>query len=465
MFFLSSSMVLSVFLSSLTACTKSKGPSNNLSPDITLNNSTIQGMQLPDVNDYLIIKYDSNGKQVWQNVEDFGEEDSSVSFNIDASGNSYIIGSNYNVKYDSNGKQVYFHTLINNNLSPGESVLDAQGNTYLIATSDTDGIKIYKYDNNGKQVWAKQYQYPGDLTTLPYGITLDNTGDIYVSGFTSTSADATDDKLLILKFDNQGNLLWSVKDDGLMQGNTAIGPVVDTNGNVYVTGYMLNAAVNSTSNNNYVENYDYVTVKYNAAGIKQWETYYNGPANGYDVPHDIKVDSSGNVIVTGEGDGLGNIREIATIKYNSDGKELWVSRYNGADDFGGTPSAMTVDNQGNIYITGRSFNRSSGDDYVTIKYDSDGQQLWADTYGGLGAGLLNEASVLFVDDNGNVYVTGDCGLDSEYVTYDTIKYGPDGNQLWVASYSKSDFIDIPDMLMVDALGNVYMIGRVAWYSK
>ena len=70
-----------------------------------------------------------------------------------------------------------------------------------------------------------------------------------------------------------------------------------------------------------------------------------------------------------------------------------------------------------------------------------------------------------MDDNGNVYVTGDCGLDSEYVTYDTIKYGPDGNQLWVASYSKSDFIDIPDMLMVDALGNVYMIGRVAWYSK
>jgi hypothetical protein len=56
-------------------------------------------------------------------------------------------------------------------------------------------------------------------------------------------------------------------------------------------------------------------------------------------------------------------------------------------------------------------------------------------------------------------------VDSQDVTYDTIKYSPDGNKLWVASYSKTNFIDRPDKLMVDALGNVYMIGRIASYSK
>jgi hypothetical protein len=70
-----------------------------------------------------------------------------------------------------------------------------------------------------------------------------------------------------------------------------------------------------------------------------------------------------------------------------------------------------------------------------------------------------------VDNIGNVYVTGECMVGSRDVTYDTIKYSPAGNQLWVASHGTTNFSDRPDKLMVDALGNVYMIGRIASYSK
>jgi hypothetical protein len=410
--------------------------------------STIPSLNLPDVNDYIITKYDSNGKTIWQNIEDFGEHDSSVSVNIDESGNSYIIGSNYDAKYDNNGKQVYFNALTNSNIVTSRSFIDAGDNIYLLATPSTSGINIYKYDKNGKQVWVNQYQYPGHLTTLPTGFTLDTNGNIYITGFTSDPSDAPNDRLLLLKYDNQGNLLWSVQDDGLMQGNTAIGPVVDNNGNIYVTGSILKPNGNSTTN------YTYVTVKYDTNGTKQWESDYT---TGFGSPTDIKVDPNGNIIVVGETSGL-NSPEIATIKYDSTGKQLWVSSYAS----GGIPSAMAIDSQGNIYITGTSL---SGTNYVTIKYDSNGYQQWDAQYAGKGTGLLNKASALFVDDNGNIYVTGECGLDSEYVTYDTIKYDDAGNQLWVTSYSKSDFIDKPDMLMVDALGNVYMIGRIANYSK
>ena len=427
------------------------------------------GMRFPDVNEFLIIKYDSNGGQIWQNIEDFGEKNTSVSLNLDESGNSYNINANYNVKYDNNGKQVYFNTLTNNTIMTPKSVLDAEGNIYVIAEPDTSGINVFKYDKNGKQVWAEQYQYPGDLITLPSGIRLDHAGNIYITGFTSTqgaaSSDSVENKLLILKFDNQGNLLSSMKDGGPMQGTSAIGPALDNNGNIYVTGFLVTNPVNPTSPGYYIENYEYVTVKYDAKGTKQWENYYHGPVNDADIPHDIKVDSGGNVIVTGESGGLGNIPEIATIKYDTDGKELWVNRYDENNGRGGTPSAMTIDDQGNIYITGRSFNNSLGDNYITIKYDSSGRQLWDAMYDGTGNGFINEANALFVDNNGNVYVTGKCGQDSQYVTYDTIKYSPDGNKLWVASYSKTNFIDRPDKLMVDALGNVYLIGRIASYSK
>ena len=445
LFFISAVLVLVISLSGLTSCA-----SSNVSPSEPI------GMRFPDVHDVLIIKYGSKGDQVWQNVEDLGEKDAYVPLNLDKSGNSYIIGSNYNVKYDSNGKQAYSNTFKDNNITAYSSVLDEQGNIYLTGYSNAGEIYLFRYDNNGNQIWAKHYKYPGNFDTRPSGITLDEAGNVYITGSTFINAEVPDNnKLLIIKFDNNGNLLWSVKDGGLLQGNTTIGPVVDTSGNVYVTGFTQNAT-----------SYNYVTVKYDTRGTKQWETYYDGPASGYDVPHDLKVDSNGNVIVTGESDGLGNIREIATIKYDSGGTELWVSRYVGTNGCGGTPSALTIDSQGNIYITGRSFNGASGgDDYVTIKYDSSGQQLWDARYGGMGTGGLNEASALFVDDTGNVYITGQCSLDSQYVTYDTVKYGPDGNKLWVARYSKTSFVDRPDKLMVSALGNVYLIGRVSHYSN
>lgn len=459
--FISAGLTLVLFLSSLTACARSNFPPNDLSQGTTQSSSsTPPGMRFPDIHDFLIIKYNSKGDQIWKNLEDLKEKDIYVPLNLDESGNSYVLGSNYNIKYDSNGKQTYFNTFTNRNIRAYASALDEQGNIYLVSYSNAgDEIIVSKYDNKGRQVWAENYQYAGNIVNMPSGITLDKSGNVYVAGFTSISKDVTESKLLILKFDNRGNLLWAVRDAGLLQGNTTIGPVVDTSGNVYVTGFASNTTGNSTSN------YDYVTVKYDTEGTKQWEDYYNGPVNGYDVPHDLKVDSNGDVIVTGESDGPGNIREIATIKYDSDGRELWVSRYSGTNGFGGTPSVLAIDDKGNIYITGRAFNLTSGDDYITIKYDSDGRQLWDARYDGTGKGLLNEASALFVDDKGNVYVTGVCGLDSQYVTYDTVKYSPNGDKLWVAKFSKANLGDIPDKLIVDALGNVYLIGRVSYYSN
>src|SRR5215470_9710686 len=65
------------------------------------------------------------------------------------------------------------------------------------------------------------------------------------------------------------------------------GMVVDSSGNVYVTGY--------TSIPDYSA---YVTVKYNASGEEEWSAGYN-PPNGSSSAAAIAVDHSGNVYVTG----------------------------------------------------------------------------------------------------------------------------------------------------------------------
>ena len=96
--------------------------------------------------------------------------------------------------------------------------------------------------------------------------------------------------------------------------------VVDNSGNVYITGYSFSAA-----NNN-----DYITIKYNTNGVRQWVARYDGPGKNNDVPAAIFVDNAGNVYVTGSSNQLTGYfinNDVATIKYSPQGVQLWVSRY------------------------------------------------------------------------------------------------------------------------------------------
>jgi hypothetical protein len=426
----------------LTACSI---PSQNSS------NSPLPGLQLPDRRGQLIIKYDSSGNEVWMQRYNQAEEDINLVIDLDNSGNAYITGSSSNVKYDSDGKQLYNNALPNSNTWVRAATLDSAGNIYVTGTDSTKSSKIitFKYNSNGQQVWAKSYQYPGSKFNMPSAITLDKSGNLIITG--DFSSNVTESKLLILKYNSQGNLFWSTHYD---QGGTFSQQVVDDNGNIYIT-------VGSLKSGQF--DYDYVTIKYDTNGKELWVARYDGPVNGYDFPHALKVDSKGNVFVTGESDGSENNREYATIEYNSDGQELWVARYGGLYRAEGIPAAMAIDSERNIYVTGWGAN-SKGDNYATIKYDSNGHQLWVAEYEGTGSGL-NEASALFVDSKGNVYVTGQCTIDGQYVTYDTVKYDQNGNELWVAKYSKVYFIDRPNGLIIDAYGNVYVTGPVSYYSN
>src|SRR4051794_24339378 len=104
---------------------------------------------------------------------------------------------------------------------------------------------------------------------------------------------------------------WVVTKNGTGNGDDAItATATDNNGNVYVTGYSY-----TTNRGN-----DYLTIKYNANGVQQWQKRYDGPGSGDDNPHALFVDANGNVYVTGISDaypsyGLDN--DVATVKYNS----------------------------------------------------------------------------------------------------------------------------------------------------
>jgi hypothetical protein len=54
----------------------------------------------------------------------------------------------------------------------------------------------------------------------------------------------------------------------------------------------------------------------------QWRSVYNGNANDTDVVSSMTLDSQGNVYVTGYSKGSITGKDIATIKYNSSGQQI-----------------------------------------------------------------------------------------------------------------------------------------------
>jgi hypothetical protein len=196
-----------------------------------------------------------------------------------------------------------------------------------------------------------------------------------------------------------------------------------------------------------------------------WVRRYNGPGNDYDGGNAITIDDSGNVYVTGQSWGSAIDYDYATIKYYPNGDTAWVKRYNGSGNGYDLAMDIAVDGSGNVYVTGWSYGGSgTGDDYATIKYYPDGDTAWVRRYNGPG-NSSDWAFALAVNDSGNVYVTGRNSGDGTGDDYATIKYYPDGDTAWVRRYiGPENGDDWARSIALDGSGNVYVTGE-SWQGS
>jgi len=306
------------------------------------------------------------------------------------------------------------------------------------------------FSDSVQALWVRHYA--SGLISLEdraTAIAVDNAGNVYVTGY-SESLDTYDDYATI-KYNAAGVQEWEARYNGPGYSNDAATALaVDSAGNIYVTGYSWGSGTGL----------DYTTIKYNAAGALQWEARYDGPGGDHEIATALAVDAAGNVYVTGYSSFSSDFYDddYATIKYNATGTQEWVIRYTEPRNSDDEATALAVDATGNVYVTGYSRGSGTSQGYTTIKYNTAGDQEWVTRYD-RPRYSDDRATALAVDATGNVYVTGYSGSSDTYEDYATIKYNAAGDQVWVMRYNgPGNSVDIATAMAVDAAGDAYVTG-------
>ncbi len=306
-------------------------------------------------------------------------------------------------------------------------ILDADGNVYVTGgsggfESPCDYVTI-KYNSNGNQLWVARYQSPNNGYDFAKAMAIDHFGNLYVTGLSKRPDGKCN--YATIKYDSKGNELWAAQYDSMDNNNDGASSIsIDSFGNVYVTGFVAGSGVWQNR----------CTVKYDSNGNQIWAIVHNGPSNDNNLAKTIVVDGFSNAYITGYIKVLGTDWDYTTSKYDANGNRLWEVKYNGTGNSDDYAKAIAMDSFGYVYVTGKSKGTDTNTDYATTKYDSNGNQHWVTRYNGPNNGD-DCANAITTDNLGNVYVTGgSAGLDI-YSDYVTIKYDSNGKQLWVARYS------------------------------
>ncbi len=307
-------------------------------------------------------------------------------------------------------------------------------------------IVLIKYNPSGVQQWIRTWNGSGNSDDIPNAITADSSGNTYITG--STQVTGFNTNYITLKYDQAGILQWAKEyNNPLNSGDIAYYIKTDLNRNVYVTG--TSTALSTGS--------DYLTIKYTPNGDSSWVARYSGTTAINEIPQGFAVDKNGNVYVTGFSRGPSNSTDFATIKYNTNGVQQWVAIY---DSTGGQdiPEDLEADDAGNVYVTGRTRINSSYNDFATIKYNSAGIRQWVAIYDNVPESRDDYGYDLVLDALGNVYVTGNSQESGTNRDALTIKYNNSGIQQWVARYDETNSEETLGIVL-DESNNIYTTGH------
>ena len=345
---------------------------------------------------------------------------------------------------------------------PLSQCTDVSGNTYItgliegfgqivIFGTDTfncplnSDVFIAKYDINGNVLWAKT---AGGTNTIDgsLSVALDTTGNIFITGFfrcpsiifgtytlTNTGGGSGGSNIFIVKYNSNGNVIWAKNIGGIagVYSDTGCSISTDKSGNVFISGsfnspmltfgtYTLTHSFGTSSTSVFI-------AKYDNNGNVLWAKQGTGSSSKYNYCYSVCTDVNGNSFISGSFLSpmisfgtytLSNpsLSNVFLVKYDINGNVQWAKSSTASGGGGGQTYSGSTDVNGNIYITGDYINPSFAfstysltsngqEDIFLTKYDTNGNVLWAKSFGGINRDV-GWAICTFTN---GLYVTGGFG--------------------------------------------------------
>ncbi len=232
--------------------------------------------------DVFIIKYDNVGNFLWAN--NFGGEflNQGKSIKIDNLGDIYVTG--------------YFTGTCN--FDNSDSIINLSSEAYIF---------IAKFDQSGNYLWAKGIG-SGSANSIAVDnsgntyITGSFSGELDFDPSTNTAILTSNYwgvDIFMAKYDADGNYIWA-KNIGDTSGDEGYGIAIDNSDNIYITGFFKGIADFDPSAGvaNLMSDIgsDVFIAKYNTDGNYIWA--YNIGGNDYDAGKSLDIDNHGNIYIS-----------------------------------------------------------------------------------------------------------------------------------------------------------------------
>ncbi len=260
-------------------------------------------------------------------------------------------------------------------------------------------VFLAKYDSNGQRVWLREW---GTVNKdHGYSLATDAARNIYLSGYTTGplyGSQQGNRDVFLAKFDAGGTNLWG-RHFGTSEHDQGYGVTCDAAGNVFVVGHINGQWVLGDPPG------DVFVAKYDPAGSQIWLQQF-GTTN-VDTAHAVAMDTNGNVFVTGWsfGDFDGNtnqgLADVILMKYAPSNSIPPVPTARPATDL--ATSGFTANWFNASFATGYRLDVSTNSafsNYLTGYQDRDVGNVLSWSVGGLNPGMLCYYRVRAYNTNG-----------------------------------------------------------------
>lgn len=245
-----------------------------------------------------------------------------------------------------------------------------------IAGAASGDVLAAQFDASGNLAWARTWDSGQGSVDWADGVAIGSDGSVYLGGGIERDGGR---KALVAKFTGGGVFSWA-RTWQRGSNDSCNGVAVDPSGNVYCGGNSRDA----------FDRVEALLVKFAPSGALSWAETWRSEEPGAlgDDAFGLEAHASGDVVLVGGSDSLGEAQHLMVLRFRPNGDEAWARIWGRTlDGSAGTndgAALVHIDGGGNVY-TGSMLQTSDAPplgDALLLKFDAAGDLEHAKAWGG-----------------------------------------------------------------------------------